>query len=151
MSSSVIKTPAEMTTPWTEPLAVSSARSAQLAVFHSSSNHFFRINLELYCDWSEWSQPTSFQTWRWESCQLKSVAALHRKRPPLLSWWIQIWCCPGLHHILKYFLWTWQKWKQVVINSIDWAVSRLEDLRMPFLILHGLQDQLSLPSGSRWP
>ena len=41
------------------------------------------------------------------------------------------------------------KLKQVVINSLDWAVGHMEDLRMPLLILHGIDDQLSLLSGSR--
>ena len=144
----LIHSSAEMTTPWTEPLAASSVGSVPHAACPSSSKFCkclpSKADLELW--WIKRILQTQSQTRSREGGQVKSVAALHRNRPSLLSWWIQIWRCPGAFSLA----FVDRDEKQVVIESIDWAVYRLEDLRIPFLVLHGIEDHLSLLSGSRW-
>ena len=146
----LIYSSAEMTTLWTEPLAASSADSVPHAACPSSSK--FCKCLPNKADLELWLikriLQTQSQTRSREGGQVKSVAALHRNRSSLLSWRIQIWPCPGALHFSLAFV--DRDEKQVVIESIDWAVDRLEDLRIPFLVLHGIEDHLSLLSGSRW-
>ena len=144
----LIYSSAEMTTLWTEPLAASSADSVPHAAGPSSSK--FCKCLPNKADLELWLikriLQTQSQTRSREGGQVKSVAALHRNRPSLLSWRIQIWPCPGAFSLA----FVDRDEKQVVIESIDWAVDHLEDLRIPFLVLHGIEDHLSLLSGSRW-
>ena len=38
---------------------------------------------------------------------------------------------------------------QVLIDGTEWTLRHLGDLRMPLLVLHGVEDEMVLVSGSR--
>ena len=46
--------------------------------------------------------------------------------------------------------WTSQIWSQVLVDGVEWTQRHLGDLRMPLLVLHGVEDKMVLVSGSRW-
>ena len=46
--------------------------------------------------------------------------------------------------------WTSQIGSQVLVDGVEWTRRHLGDLRMPLLVLHGVEDKMVLVSGSRW-
>ena len=38
---------------------------------------------------------------------------------------------------------------QVLVDGTEWALNHLGELKMPLLVLHGVEDQMVLVSGSR--
>ena len=39
---------------------------------------------------------------------------------------------------------------EVLVDGTEWALRHLQELKTPFLVLHGVEDELVLVSGSRW-
>ena len=39
---------------------------------------------------------------------------------------------------------------EVLVDGTEWALRHLQELKTPLLVLHGVEDELVLVSGSRW-
>ena len=152
-----------MTTRQTGPWRKCSQCSVQHAAFPSSSKlspritflgspyrrpNIFKtlVNCNALCIFCIKRNISSYQAWQKTSSEVKVVAALHNKRPALLSWRIQVWRNSGAGKKTKAF------WSgiQALIDGTEWTLRHLGNLRTPFLVLHGVEDQMVLVSGSRW-
>ena len=145
--------PAEMTTRSTEPLAAFLGRSVQLAVFHSSSNlsnHSCILAQHNYSALPSGTNKPNFRVHVEQVANSKAWQQYIENDPLFYHGGYKFGAAQVFNISYSIICWLEMKWKQVVMNSMDWAVGHMEDLRMPLLILHGIDDKLSLLSGSRW-